>query len=127
MKNIILKAVLGWDSYDVQFLENKINEFKLNIEDILNELDLNNSDKANINGWIYYTFYIGAYNFLNKVEEFAKKNGLKFIRSIIDIQIVANYNKSYLNGKILNRDINITDFSDDNLKSFINKVMGVIK
>ena len=87
-------------------------------------MELNYSDKTNINGWIYYTFYLGVYNFLNKVEEFAKKNGLKFIRSIIDIQIFTNYNKSYLNGKILNRDINITDFSDDNLKSFINKVMG---
>ena len=123
MKNIILKAVLGWDSCDVQFLENKIIEFKLNIEDILNELDLNNSDKANINGWIHYTFYLGANNFLNKVQEFAKKNKLKFIRSIIDIQIFTNYDKTYLNGKILNKDIDITDFSDDNLKSFINKVM----
>ena len=123
MKNFILKAVLGWDSYDVQFLENKINEFKLNIDDILNELELNNSDKTNINGWIYYAFYLGANNFLNKVQEFAQENRLKFIRSIIDIQIFANYNKSYLNGKILNKDINITDFSDENLKSFIKKVM----
>ena len=123
MNNIILKHVLGWDSLDIQFLENKINEFKLNIDDIVNELELNYSDKANINGWIYYTFYLGAYNFLNKVQEFAKKNQLKFIRSIIDIQIFTNYNKSYLNGKILNSDINIMDFSDDNLKSFISKVM----
>ena len=123
MKNIILKAVLGWDSGDVQFLENKINEFNINIDDILNELELNYSDKANINGWIYYTFYLGAYNFLNKVEEFAKKNKLKFHKSTIDIQIFANYNKTYFNGKILNKDINIADFSDDNLKSFIKKVM----
>ena len=123
MKNNILKAVLGWDSCDVQFLENKISEFKLNIDDILDELELNYSDKANINGWIYYAFYLGASNFLNEVEEFAKKNKLKFYKSTIDIQIFANYNKSYLNGKILNKDINITDFSDDNLKSFIKKVM----
>ena len=125
MNNIILMHVLGWMSDDIQFLENKINEFSLNIDNILNELELNYSDKANINGWIYYTFYLGASNFLNKVEEFAKKNKLKFYKSTIDIQIFANYNKSYLNGKILNSDINISDFSDVNLKSFINKVMEV--
>ena len=123
MKNSILSAVLRLESCDIQFLENKISEFELNIDDILNELELNYSDKANINGWIYYTFYLGASNFLNKVQEFAQKNRLKFIRSIIDIQIFTNYDKTYLNGKILNKDINIIDFSEDNLKSFIKKVM----
>lgn len=124
MKNIILKAVLGWDSYDVQFLENKISEFKLNIDDILNELELNYSDKANINGWIYYTFYLGASNFLDKVQEFGKNNGLNFDRDFVNIKIYTNYNDSFLNGEILNKDIDITDYSDDNLKSFIKKVIG---
>lgn len=124
MKNITLSTFLGWGNCELQFLENKINVFGLNTDDISNMLDLNNSDKTNINGWIYYTFYLGTNIFLDKVQEFAKDNGLKFDRDLIEIKIYTNYQDSFLNGEILNSSIDITDFSNDNLKSFINKVMG---
>lgn len=125
MNNDILTVVLGWMSCDLKFLENKINDFELDIEAISDELDLNNLDKTNINNWIYIVIYSGAYNFLTKVQDFANENGLKFVRSMVDIKIFTNYSESFLNGKILNKDIDITDFSEDNLKSFIKKVMEV--
>ena len=125
MKNITFKTVLGWWESDLKFLENKINELDLDAEAILYELELNNLDKTNINDWIYIVIFSGAYNFLTKVQEFAEENRLEFNRDLIEIEIYINYLDSFLNGEILNSDIDITDFSDDNLKSFINKVRRV--
>ena len=125
MKNITFKTVLGWWESDLKFLENKINELDLDAEAILYELELNNLDKTNINDWIYIVIFSGAYNFLTKVQEFAEENRLEFNRDLIEIEIYINYLASFLNGEILNSDIDITDFSDDNLKSFINKVRRV--
>ena len=123
MKNITLTSVLGWGSLDLEFLENKINELGLDTDDILDELELNDFDKTNINNWIYITLYSGANNFLDKVQEFAEENELDFDRDLVEIDIYINYLDSFLNGEILNSEIDITDFSNDNLKSFINKVM----
>ena len=123
MQNITLTAVLGWGSLDLEFLENKINELELDTDDILDELELNDFDKTNINNWIYVTLYQGATNFLDKVQEFADENELDFDRDLVEIEIFVNYLDSFLNGGILNSDIDIMDFSEDNLKSFIDKVM----
>ena len=124
MQNITLSTILGWGICDLQFLENKINELELDTDDILDEVELNGFDKTNINDWIYITIYRGANNFLDKVQEFAEEIELEFNRDLIEIEIYINYLDSFLNGEILNSDIDITDFSDDNLKSFIKKVMG---
>lgn len=121
MQNITLTAVLGWGICDLEFLENKINELGLDTDDILDELELNDFDKTNINNWIYIALYQGASNFLDKVQEFAKDNELEFDRDLVEIDIFINYLDSFLNGEILNSDIDITDFSDNNLKSFIDK------
>lgn len=123
MQNITLSTVLGWGSLDLEFLENKINELGLDTDDILDELELNDFDKTNINNWIYITLYQGANNFLNKVQDFADEYALDFDKGLVEIEIYINYLDSFLNGNILNSDIDITDFSDDNLKSFIDKVM----
>ena len=123
MQNITVTAVLGWGSLDLEFLENKINELELDTDDILDELELNDFDKTNINNWIYSTLYLGANNFLDKVQEFADENELDFDRDLVEIEIYTNYLDSFLNGGILNSDIDITDFSENNLKSFIDKVM----
>ena len=123
MQNITLSTVLGWGSLDLEFLENKINELGLDTDDILDELELNDFDKTDINNWIYATLYQGATNFLDKVEEYALINDLEFDKDLVEIDIFINYLDSFLNGEILNSDIDITDFSDNNLKSFISKVM----
>ena len=123
MQNITLTTVLGWGSCDLQFLENKINELELDTDDILDELELNDFDKTNINNWIYSTLYLGANNFLDKVQEFADENELDFDRDLVEIEIYTNYLDSFLNGEVLNSDIDIMDFSENNLKSFIDKVM----
>ena len=127
MQNITLSTVLGWGSLDLEFLENKINELGLDTDDILDELELNDFDKTDINNWIYATLYQGATNFLDKVEEYALINDLEFDKDLVEIDIFINYLDSFLNGEILNSDIDITDFSDNNLKSFISKVMEGIK
>ena len=123
MQNITLTTVLGWGSCDLQFLENKINELELDTDDILDELELNDFDKTNINNWIYSTLYLGANNFLDKVQEFADENELDFDRDLVEIEIYTNYLDSFLNGEVFNSDIDIMDFSENNLKSFIDKVM----
>lgn len=121
--NITLTTVLGWGSLDLEFLENKINELDLNIDDVLNKLESNDFNKTDINSWIYCTLLIGANNFLVEVEKFAEINELEFNKDLVDIEIYTNYLDSFLNGEVLNSDIDITNFSNDNLKSFINKVM----
>ncbi len=119
---INLTDVLDWGNIDVEFLNNRIDEFEINTDDIVGEIESMGGDKTEINSWIYSTFYIAANNFLDKVEEFADARELEFERNNVEIDIFCNYLDSFLNGKVLNSDIDIMDYSDENLKSFIDKV-----
>ena len=122
---IDLTDVLGWGSCDVEFLDKKISEFNLDVDDIKSEIDSIGLNLADINGWIYCTFYLGAYNFLNKVQHYADINNIEFDKNDIEIEVFTNYLDSFLNGSILNSEVDIMDFSDENLSSFIDKVKGV--
>ena len=122
MQTIDLTDVLGWGYSDVEFLNNRIEEFNLNTDLIKEEIDSIGMDLVDINSWIYCCYYLGANNFLNKVLDYANDNDLSYEADRVDIEVFCNYLDSFLNGKYLNSDIDITDYSDNNLKNFIDLV-----
>lgn len=63
MEDLNLSDVLGWGYCDVEFLNNKIKEFDLSID----EIDSIGGDLTDINSWIYCTFYLAANKFLGYI------------------------------------------------------------
>lgn len=124
MQKIDLTDVLEWGYLDVEFLNDKINEFNLNIDDIKDNIDSIGGDYTNINDWIYSVFYIAANNFLDKVLDYSNENYLSYEADRVEIDIFCNYLDSFLNDKYLNSEIDIMDYSDDNLKNFIDLVQN---
>ena len=115
-----LTDVLGWGSMDINFLEDKMAEFNLNASEVFDFIEEEGmADKTDINNWIYATFYIAANNFLDEVKEYAAAENIEFNKNDIDIEIFCNYLDSFLNGTVLNSDIDIMDYSNENLKNFI--------
>ena len=112
--------VLGWGSLDVAFLNNRISEFNIDTDDLLNELDESEMDKTDINNWIYCCFYIAANSFLDEVENYSENENLFFDRNSIEIEIFLNYlDSGFFNGIFC--DVDFLDLSDKNLISFIDK------
>ena len=114
-----LTDILGWGSFDVQFLSDRIEEFNLDIDDIKDDIDGYADNYTDINNWIYSIFRVAAYNFLDKVQDYADSNGIEFDKDNIEIEVFVNYLDSFLNGEHLNSEIDISDFSDDNIKSYL--------
>jgi hypothetical protein len=114
-----LASVLGWGSLDINFLENKMEEFNLDSDDVIEQIESIGSDKLDINNWIYCTFDIQANKFLDKVEEYAKDNNIDFDKDDIEIEIFINYLDSFLNGNKLNSDIDVSNLNDDNLAYYL--------
>ena len=124
MGTIDLTDVLGWGYSDVEFLNNRIEEFNLNIDSIREEIDSTGMNLVDINSWIYCCFHIAANNFLNKVLDHANVNNLSYEADRVEIEVFCNCLDSFLNDKYLNSDVNIMDYSNDNLKSFIDLVQN---
>ena len=124
MQKIDLTDILGWGYSDVEFLNNRIEAFNLNADLIKEEIESTGIDLVDINSWIYCCFYLGANNFLNKVLDYANDNDLSYEADRVEIEVFCNYLDSFLNDKYLNSDVNIMDYSDDNLKSFIDLVQN---
>ena len=102
---IDLVDVLGWGYLDVEFLNDRINEFNIDIDDIKDDIDGYADNYMEINSWIYSTFRIAAYNFLDKVEDYANSNNIEFNKDDIEIEVFCNYLDSFLNGDKLNSEI----------------------
>ena len=119
MEDLTLSDVLGWGSCDVDFLNNRINEFNINIDDIKDDIYSICGELTDINTWIYSVFYIAANNFLDTVENYSNENDIDFNRDDIEIEIFCNYLDSFLNGRKLNSEIDVSDLSDDNIKYYL--------
>jgi len=71
---MICCEVLGWQILDIQFLEKKIEEFDLEIDEILDEIEaLGIEDKTDINAYIYAVLYLGANKIKEKIIEKVKE------------------------------------------------------
>lgn len=119
--------VLGWGYLDIEFLQDKIEEFKLEIDDIKDNIEETSNDFTDINNWIYSTFSIASSNFLKEVEEYAENNGIDFNKDNIEIEVFTNHSDSFLNGDKLNHEIDISDFSGDNIYFYLNWLKDNIK
>lgn len=119
-----LTGVLGWGYLDLQFLNERINEFNLDTDDIKDDMDgyVEEENYSDINTWIYSTFRLAGYNFLDKVEEYAEENEIEFDKDSIEIEVFTNYLDSFLNGDKLNSDTDVADYSDENLLNFLNSL-----
>lgn len=114
-----LTDVLGWGYLDIKFLDSKISEFELETEDIKDEIDSIGFESADINSWIYCTIYLGARRFLESVETYAQENDIEFCIDDIEIEVYTNYLDSFVNGDKLNSDIDISDYSEENLQHYL--------
>jgi hypothetical protein len=114
-----LTSILGWGSLDINFLENKMEEFNLDSDDIIDEIENAGFDKLDIQSWIYCMFYIQANKFLDSVAAYANSNDILFDRDEIEIEIFCNYLDSFLNGNKLNSDIDVSNLNDDNLAYYL--------
>lgn len=114
-----LTTVLGWGYLDVAFLERKLEEFDVDTDDVIDRIESFGGDKTDINNWIRSTFELAAYNFLDKVQDYANENEIEFDKDEIEVEVFCNYLDSFLNGKDLNHEIDITDFSDGNLQRYL--------
>ncbi|MDD3465616.1 MAG: hypothetical protein PHE67_00585 [Campylobacterales bacterium] len=119
--NELMRAILGGGVLDVNFLVQKLEEFDLDAQDVVDYAKEYESGNLTINGLIYATFNLAANNFLDKVVEYAEDNELSFDKDSVEVEVYTNYLDSFLNGSILNYEIDVMDYSDENLKDFIGK------
>lgn len=116
----IAPHILGWGSLDLQFLENKVNEFNLDIEDVREHIENIGFNKINIldvNCWIYTTFDLAFNIFIENFTVYLEDNEIDFDINKIEPNIYTNCIDSFFDC-VLN-DYCITDFSDENFKDII--------
>ena len=116
----IAHGILDWGCLDLQFLENKIDEFRLDIEDIkkyLENIGFDETNQLDVNCWIYATFDLAFTIFIENLTLYLENNEIDFDVNKIEPNIYTNCMDSGFDSVLCN--YSITDFRDKNFENIL--------
>jgi hypothetical protein len=114
----IANEILNWKEADAKYLENLINEYNVDIEEI--RIEVNEID--NINEWIECVLYKAGSTFLKKVDDYICEKDIykMYYPGDEEMSIYTNYIDSGFDS-VLN-DYDLTNFSERNIKNFLEDI-----
>ena len=117
----IVNSVLSWKSLDIQYLDNLIDTYDLDSDQVVLERDANfgGDGSLSINSYISTVLDMAYYNFKTKVEEFSGEDSLYDFNE----GVYCNYLDSGYDSIL--SDFDITDFSDENIQDFLDRVESI--
>jgi hypothetical protein len=118
----ICQEILGWAELDVNTLNELFENNNLGVEDVEHRV----YDKADINSWLGAVLEEAGMRFMDKVLEYLEENGTEEEERerISDYEVLVHTNYMCSSFDCSLGDIDLTDYSEENLRYFIDREMG---